>query len=316
MSVAAALGSSGAEGSSASTAEPVATGTAEPAKAGAQGSAASEDPDFEFDTEVEEKDPTDPTKTVKKTAKQKMKQSEVKKFLASRPKLERELETTQKYRREQIEPMEAAIRAMQKDPKLLSNFAKHIGVDFGAAALEHAKREVELLKMTPEQREHLATKQELESFKQREAEQKAKAEQQQRTVAQQQQSQKLTADLISAASELKLPNDPSVMMIMTGFIRSQAMKNIAPDMRAAAEYANRIIGGGYKAMLGGLTYEQIERDHPELLTKIREGDILKMKGSQGGERRGDPATRPPRPKPAVRVHISPEEYQRRLEKGE
>ena len=316
------VGSSGAEGATGAAApSPVGSEKADAStKVGAQGSAAPEDPEFEFEVETEEKDPSDPAKTVKKTAKQKMKMSEAKQKLGRFSHFENETNrtkaTTERFYNERVKPLEDLVEQMKKDPTLLHKFAQHIGVDFDKAALEHAKREVELAKMTPEQRELHATKAELARIKAEQTANKERAEQQQLSHQMRQEVTRIQTEVAAAATAANLPRDPATLQMMTAHMRAALNEGKAPDAKAAAEHVKNALEGSYAARIEGLTYEQVKTKYPKLLTMIREGDILEMKGSAG---RGDSSSSP-RPRqtrqPQPREIISPEEYQRRLERGE
>ena len=293
MSVATALGSTGAGSSTAGSGAASEAVETPAAGTGAQGAAAPVDPDFEFETEIEEPDPADATKKIKKMSKQKMKMSEAKTRLAKLSHFEGETNktkaTTERFYNERVKPLEDMVEAMKKDPTLLHKFAKHIGVDFDKAALEHAKREVELAKMTPEQRDLHATKAELERFKTEAAERQTKFEQQQISQQMQQEVNRIQTEVVAAATALSLPKNPVVLQMMTHHMRSALNNGKTPDAKAAAEYVKESLDGGYKSMVEGLTYDQIKTQYPKLLTMIREGDILEMKGSAG---RGDSSSTP------------------------
>lgn len=255
----------------------------------AAGGATSEDPDFEYEIETKDKEGK-PAKEKKK-----LKLSEARSRFASFDDLEgkvRGRETlVEKYIKEQLEPLNATVEQIRKDPSLMHDFAKRLGVDFDKAVQIYAQRQIDLSKMTPEQRELAATKEELANFK-REKEMRAQEETSRaQREAVERESSRVQTEIISEANAAGLPKDASVLMMMTGFLRTQVARGEQPNTKAAAGYVKNVLDGGFKSMLKGLTYDQMEKDYPEILTKIREGDILKVRGGFAG----NPARPPPKP---------------------
>lgn len=275
----------------------------------ASAAAAAEDPEFEYEFESQ----NDKGETVKE--KTKIKSSEARNRLAKLTSLETSTRASQRqvnqYIEKNIRPLQQQIDEMRKNPKLLQKFARELGIDFDQAALSHAQHQVDLSKMTPEQREHQEAKNQLEQYRKQEAEAKAGQERQAQTVEVQRASEKLQTSIVEAATKEGLPRDPSVMMIMTGFMRNVLNRGEEPNVVEAAKYANRVFNGGVSQALSSMTYEQLEKSHPELLTKIREGDIKKMRGATPALK-----NRVSRADPVRKTFITPEEYQARLENGE
>ena len=298
-----------AAGASASTG----AGEQDPGKVPA-GSAASAQAEPEFEYELEEAGPDG--KAVKKAAKIKM--SEAKQRLANLNKLEgsanQQQQRLQRYYEEHIRPLELQVEAMKRDPSLLHDFARRLGVDYDAAALKYAERQIELSKMTPEQRELNATKEENARLKAEQNKILQDRQQQEQQVQVRQAADKISDDIMREAKAAGLPNDPAVLMIMTGFLRAQVQKNLTPDAKAAAEYASRVVNGGFSTIAKGLTYERIEKEYPELLTIVREGDIKKVKGA--ARETGSPQPRPARSQSNRSPIMSAEDFQRKLERGE
>lgn len=307
-------------GSEVVTTEPAAGVAGADAKAGAapEGTKTPE-PVSEFEFELEELgDPGEDGKPTIKKVPTKIPLAEAKQRLANLQKLEGGTKAhrakLEEYYEKQIKPLEQRIEEARRDPTKLADLARHFGVDFDKALEAHARREVELANMTPEQRELHATKAELARLKAAdEARQKdlETQQQQQRTL---QISAKIQEHIAAAATEFGLPKDPAVLMTMTHFLRTAVNKGIMPDVKAAAEYARNLHVGGLRASAKGLTYEQIEKEFPELLTVVREGDIRKVKGAAGSP--PGPSRVAPKPKKQVQTFISPEEYRDQLLKGE
>ena len=271
-----------------------------------------DDPDFEFEIEAKD-DKGASTKTVSK-----LKMSEAKQRLAKLAELEGRTVGTQKqlekYYNEQIKPLQQRIAEARQSPAKLATLARELGVDFDAAAIEYAKQQVELGNLTPEQREARELKARLEKYELAEKTQKEQAQQAQQQAQIAQASEKLQVSIVEAAVKVGLPKDPSVMMIMTGFMRNQLDANETPDPVAAAQYASKVFQGGLAQSIKSMSYEQIEKNFPELLTKIREGDIKKVRGTV------PKPSSAPKPKASAdrptKTFLSPEEWQASLEKGE
>jgi hypothetical protein len=298
-----------------SDASAVATPVAAPASAGAAGvdakaPVAPADPDFEF--EVESKN--DKGEVVK--APTKIKSSEAKAKLARLEILEREHTSgraeVNKYYKEQILPLQQEIDALRKNPQKLYEFAKRLGVDFDTAALEYAKQQVELGKLTPEQREAKELREKLQKYEMTEKQQAEQKQQEEARTQVMKQSEKLQGSIIAEATKVGLPKDPAVMMIMTGYMRNMVDQNLEPNAAEAAQYAMKVFQGGLRQSMSGLTYEQIEKEYPELLTKVREGDIKKVRGSSPSPTRTRPKPDPTKPK----QFLTQSEYQEKLERGE
>ena len=263
------------------------------------------DPDFEFESEVQ--DPEGKPLTQK----QKVKTSVVKKYLARAQELERREQAMQKYYQEQVVPLDQMMRAIRQDPRQLFQFAKQLGIDPSEAADLYVKQVVQESQMTPEQRELEQHKRELAQYKQQE---KQRQEQEQQTAYQQEvtrQSNLIEANMTRAATAIGLPDDPAIKMAMTGHLRAQFQEGKRPDFQAAAQYAKKMLLGGQKQALAKMSYEEIEQAYPELLTTIRNGDILKSKVRAPG----------PTPKPQARrqdqgpSNLSAEEYAERMRNG-
>jgi len=269
-----------------------------------------EDPDFEYEVESQ----NEKGETVKEKAK--IKSSEARNRLAKLTSLETSTRSSQKqvndYIEKNIRPLQQQIEEMRKNPRQLQKFAKELGIDFDQAALDHAKRQVELGNMTPEQRQLKEYENQLNRYREQEAATKADQEQRDQTVQVQAASEKLQTSIVEAATREGLPRDPSVMMIMTGFMRNALNRGEDPNVVEAARYANRVFQGGINQALSSMSYEQLQKSYPELLTKIREGDIKKVRGVTSAPK----GRSLQRAEPKQKTFISPEEYQARLENGE
>lgn len=211
-----------------------------------------------------------------------------------------------------MKALEDRVGAVRGDPKLLKEFAKEFGFDYDKAVHAYAMEQVELGKLTPEQRKARETEQALADYKKREEDFKRQSEQKQLSEAVQKRTATIYENLGKELDAAGLPKDPAIQMIATGHMRHSLINNKEPDIKAAVAYAKNLISGLHKSHLKGLTYDQLEKDHPELLTMVREGDIKKVKEFSG---RSPPAPRnAPRKTEKHDEQISASSWMRELNK--
>lgn len=187
-----------------------------------------------------------------------------------------------------VKALEERVGAVRNDPKLLREFAKEFGFDYDKAVHAYALEQVELGKLTPEQRKARDNEQALADYKKREEDQKQQNEQKQRTEAVQKRTATIYENLGKELEAVGLRKDPAIQMIATGHMRHSLINNKEPDIKAAVAYAKNLFSEQNKSYVAALTYDQLAKEHPELLTMVREGDIKRVKDSSG---RSPPAPR-------------------------
>jgi len=268
--------------------------------------ASDDDPDFEFESQIQDQEGKPLTQ------KQKVKTSVVRKYLARAQELERREQALQEYYQKQVVPLDQRMKAIREDPRQLFELARDLGVDPQVAADLYVKQVIQESQMTPEQRELAQHKRELEQYRQQEQKRKEETE---RTAYQQEvtrQSNLIQHHMTKAAQAIGLPDDPAIRMAMTGHLRAQFEEGKRPDFNEAAQYAKRMLLGGQKQSLAKMSYEELEQNYPELLTTIRNGDILKSK-VQGTRPAVKP--QPPRRQDQGPSNLSAEEYAEKMRLG-
>lgn len=290
-----------------SSSEGQSTGTQDPTRSSGS---TTEDPEFEYEVDSQARGADGKFTKEKKKFKLSEARSRFATHDAREGKLSQREQLVQKYITEQLDPLNGMVEDMRKDPTKIMEFAKRLGVDFDKAVQVYAKRQVDLASMTQEQRDLLATKEELANYKKQDETRQQEHTQREQQAAITRESERVQQEIVGAAKEVNLPADPSVLMLMTNFLRSQVHQGIQPDTKAAAGYVRKVLDTGFKSMIKGLTYDQIRKDYPQILTMVREGDILEVKGGF----QGNGAKKPPQPPTRQsKGYMSPSEFQRYLQ---
>lgn len=268
---------------------------------GADTSAAPVDPEIELDLEGADGKPQ----------KLKLKASQAAERLSRASRIERQAIARQKeiedLWQKEIAPYKARQEALKRDPMLLFKLAEEMGIDPESAARKFAEDYVRRQDMTPEQREIERLKAEAAALRERQEQD----EQRQQQEAQQQEMQQTRArveqEITTAAAKYGLPKHPMALALLNSFAAAQVRAGMQePDFGLAAENVGDFARDYLKAWITPMSYEQVVKEFPDLLKKVREGDL---KAATAG--RPVPPSKPRTPEPQQKT-VTPEEWRERV----
>jgi hypothetical protein len=258
------------------------------------------------DEEYEYEVPGDDGKPVK----EKLTRAKVNELLARRRKLDSEAFARITEANKLSAPVRDLFKQIKQNPMAVFDLARLAGADPHQAAALYAQEWKRQQELTPEQRafeEQTATLQrQKDDLDQKQADldkaENDKKFHEKRT--------KVLKSVTGALDAAKMPKHPTVLQLvgdhLAAQVRGQA-EDFEPDYSLAVDAAQDGLRDASRSWVGGLTYEQLIEEFPEVVKSIRAGDAARVKGAPVKGKQPPPPP-PPREKKEETKFLSPQEW--------